>query len=283
MVENSDLFSRCRSEDWIFSIGSVTNWMKGGEKVQLSNCQNIAAPSKPKTCNVCHLLCTFSNWKARNIMSIYFVDNTNAIRSYENFLSIISRFMTFIILSQTFYLVYTHFHMLEFKYIQKCDTEIVINCTRGLEKFSYILQRCPYILFYRQRYVIMGGIFYENGNLPQIGNTGVLLSAKPLVPSRTLFKFMEEKLGLASVRNKIRSGIGSPTTNSTRTSGDWIFSLSPRPTFSLVLNFSISFRKYNFPGYITIKMQCSLLTMSIVWIVQTLDMRVSLILCVDSV
>ena len=128
-----------------------------------------------------------------------------------------------------------------------------------------------------------GGIFYENGNLPQIGNTGVLLSAKPLVPSRTLFKFMEEKLGLASVRNKIRSGIGSPTTNSTRTSGDWISSLSPRPTFSLVLNFSISFRKYNFPGYITIKIQCSLLTMSIVWIVQPLDMCVSLILCVDSV
>ena len=77
----------------------------------------------------------------------------------------------------------------------------------------------------------MGGMFYENGNLPQIGNTGVLLSAKPLVPSRTLFKFMEEKLGLASVRNKIRSGIGSPTTNSTRTTGDWISSLSPCPTF----------------------------------------------------
>ena len=135
-------------------------WNEGGEKVQLSNCQNIAGPSKPKTCNVCHLLCTFTNWEARNIMSIYFVDSTNAIRSYENFLSIISRFMTFIILSQTFYLVYTHFHMLKFKYIQKCDTEIVINCTRGLEKFSYILQRCPYILFYRQRYV-MGEILWK--------------------------------------------------------------------------------------------------------------------------
>ena len=81
--------------NFLYRIGP--QWNEGGEKVQLSNCQNIAGPSKPKTCNVCHLLCTFSNWKARNIMSIYFVDNTNAIRSYENFLSIISRFMTFII------------------------------------------------------------------------------------------------------------------------------------------------------------------------------------------
>ena len=99
---------------------------------------------------------------------------------------------------------------------------------------------------------MLWGKFYENGNLPQIGNTGLLLSAKPLVPSRTLFKFMEEKLGLASVRNKIRSGIGSPTTTSTRTTEGNVVStvltgsLHSHLGIQLFLNFPISLQKCNF-------------------------------------